>query len=262
MLACCTQSRERELGNNRGVYEVVSYAFATAILLRTASNLAEVFREQGRLDEAERLQRETLEIRRRVLGDQHPDTFSSLTNLAQVLDQLGHPDESEPLMRQVLAGRRRVVGSDHPHTVWALLDLGILLSRQGRHAEAEPLLAEALETYRRTLGDDHPDTLGVMSDLANERKSLGFHDEAEQLYIESYEGLSRLGLPNVSMVSYNLACLSAVRGHRPQALAWLREAVEGGFTDADWMLQDSELTSLRGDPEFESIVALARESSR
>ena len=28
-----------------------------------------------------------------------------------------------------------------------------------------------------------------------------------------------------------------------------------GFTDADWMVKDSDLASLHGDPEFQAIVA-------
>ena len=54
---------------------------------------------------------------------------------------------------------------------------------------------------------------------------------------------------------YDLACLSALRSESERALDWLRQAVGSGYTNADQMMEDSDLESLRGDPEFEAIVA-------
>ncbi len=44
-------------------------------------DLANVLDREGRYDEAEKLNRETLDIRRRVLGADHPDTAISTYNL-------------------------------------------------------------------------------------------------------------------------------------------------------------------------------------
>src|SRR5262249_4510961 len=57
---------------------------------------------------------------------------------------------------------------------------------------------------------------------------------------------------------YNLACIEAIQGHKPQALDYLRKAVGKGFTSYQWLLEDGDLTSIRGDPEFNAIVELAR----
>ena len=46
------------------------------------NNLAIVLCDEGRYAEAEKLHRETLDIRRRVLGPEHPDTLMSMNNLA------------------------------------------------------------------------------------------------------------------------------------------------------------------------------------
>ncbi|WP_281361694.1 tetratricopeptide repeat protein [Acrocarpospora pleiomorpha] len=47
----------------------------------------------GRLDEAETEHRAVLELRRRVLGEEHPDTLASRNNLAIVLSNLGGLEE-------------------------------------------------------------------------------------------------------------------------------------------------------------------------
>ena len=57
---------------------------------------------------------------------------------------------------------------------------------------------------------------------------------------------------------YSLACLQAVRGKRAEALAYLNLAVENGWSDVEHIVQDQDLTSLHGDPEFDAIIARAR----
>ncbi len=40
--------------------------------------------DQGRYDEAEPLNLETLEVKKRVLGEEHPDTLLSMNNIADL----------------------------------------------------------------------------------------------------------------------------------------------------------------------------------
>ena len=71
---------------------------------------------QGRYAEAEQLCREVLADRRRVLGDDHPDTLTSPATLAWLAARRGRHAEAEALYRQVLADRNRVLGASHPDT--------------------------------------------------------------------------------------------------------------------------------------------------
>ncbi len=50
--------------------------------LMTANNLATSLLGQGKYADAERINREVLRGRRRVLGEEHPDTLTSASNLA------------------------------------------------------------------------------------------------------------------------------------------------------------------------------------
>ncbi len=53
---------------------------------------------------------------------------------------------------------------------------------------------------------------------------------------------------------YNLACLNAVLGDKDMALQHLGAAVDNGFANP-YILQDPDLNSLRGDAEFDRLVA-------
>jgi Tetratricopeptide repeat len=49
--------------------------------LSSMANLAETYRQKGRWNEAEKLQVDVVELRKRLLGAEHPDTLLSMANL-------------------------------------------------------------------------------------------------------------------------------------------------------------------------------------
>ena len=81
------------------------------------NNLALLYLEQGRYDDAEPLLTKELQAERRVLGEEHPDTLLSMNNLAMLYFEQGRHDEAEPLYVKALEGRRRVLGEEHPDTL-------------------------------------------------------------------------------------------------------------------------------------------------
>ena len=85
-----------------------------------------------RLVEAEPLWRETLAKRRRVLGDDHSSTLTSVANLGQLLLELGKLDEAAPLHREAMDRSRRVLGDDHPTTLSTIDNMGRFLQAQGK----------------------------------------------------------------------------------------------------------------------------------
>ncbi len=129
--------------------------------------------------------------------------------------------------------------------------------------EAERYFREALETQRRVLGDDHPSTLRSMNELGRLLHRQGRLDQAETMFLAVIEkatpGLGERHRLVVSAV-YDLACIAALRGDREQALDWLRQAVEAGYSNADWIPKDSDLETLHG-PEFDALVERARENA-
>lgn len=61
-------------------------------------------------------------------------------------------------------------------------------------------------------------------------------------------------LPDDCVVHYNLACSLALAGEPRPAIRALRAALEYGYKDLDYMLVDSDLDSLRSDPEFQELL--------
>jgi non-specific serine/threonine protein kinase/serine/threonine-protein kinase len=180
------------------------------ILARAVGKLEEKFAEQPLIDArlretiavtygllglyaaAEPAMHHALEIRKDVLGADHPDTLRSMYNLARLYWAQGRYDEAEPLLLETLETQERVLGADHPDTLGTRQYLGVLCSTQGRYDEAETLHIETLERQERVLGRDHPETLHSMHNLARVYYDQGRYDEAEVLFLETVEAQKRL----------------------------------------------------------------------
>ena len=61
-------------------------------------------------------------------------------------------------------------------------------------------------------------------------------------------------LPRNATAHYNLACSLALLKRKSAALRSLRQAVELGYTDFDWMQQDPDLDGLKHDPAFNHLL--------
>lgn len=63
--------------------------------LSSMNKWARVYYEQGQYEEAELLSLKALDIRRRVLGEEHPDTLDSLNNLIELYEAWDKPKEAD-----------------------------------------------------------------------------------------------------------------------------------------------------------------------
>jgi tetratricopeptide (TPR) repeat protein len=154
---------------------------ASADLALALGSLGAVRRAQGRIVEAERLQREALGLRTRISGADSLEAAESFNNLAGVLAQRDLLDEARALFEQALAIRRVRLGARHPLVAQSMDNLAQLLQRLGALDEAEMLHREALELELEVLGPDHPDVAVTRRSLAHLMISLGQPEEAEVL---------------------------------------------------------------------------------
>ena len=67
------------------------------------ANLASTYRNQGRWKEAEELEVQVMETRKRVLGEEHPSTLTSMVNHAEVSCRLG---DEEINCKELWSGQR------------------------------------------------------------------------------------------------------------------------------------------------------------
>jgi tetratricopeptide (TPR) repeat protein len=146
------------------------------------NNMGFLLQGQGKLDQAEPYYREALEKRRRVLGEEHPNTLISISNMGFLLHSQGNFAEAEPYVREALEKSRRVLGDEHPSTLGSIGSLGGLLRAQGKHQEAIDLLAPAEATARKKfIGGNARRLAGFLTTLGRARVGLGYDAERFKL---------------------------------------------------------------------------------
>ena len=140
---------------------------------------------------ARALQEKVLEVRRRVQGEEHPHTLTSMSNLASTLRNQGD-FTARALQEKVLEVRRRVLGEEHPDTLTSMGNLALILWNQGDFTGARALEEKVPEVSRRVLGEDHPATLRSMHNLAYMLWQVNEHLPALQLMQTATEGRVRV----------------------------------------------------------------------
>ena len=162
--------------------------------LASTSDWALFLQYEARYPEAERLDRQTLETARHVLGEGDRFTLKLMANLALVLAEQGRSDEAEPLARKALASQRAGWGDEDPHTPSLILALGSVLRGQGKLDEAEAAFRECVKIARQVLGKEDLYALDAILHLAELTMERGSLDEAERLASEAVE-IARESLP-------------------------------------------------------------------
>ncbi len=97
--------------------------------------------------------------RRRLLGDDHPDTLHTRCCLAWATWRIGRSDKAVDAYLAVIEARRRVLGEDHIETIDARHSLGEGYIWDGRYADGEAILRDVVRDRDRVLGPEHPETL-------------------------------------------------------------------------------------------------------
>ena len=150
-------------------------------LARDLARLGELYRKEGRSTQALDAFRQSVDIRVRLLGEEHPDSLAGKSGMASLLRQLGKLDEARFLEEDVADVRERLQGTEHPDTLAARASLAQTLALQGELAAALQLQDAVLASYVRLLGGEHPMTLGAMDGRAATLLRMGRLAQAQQV---------------------------------------------------------------------------------
>ena len=134
-----------------------------------------------------------------------------------------------------------------PEDYQALILVSVPLKGLGRHADAKTSMRRGLEVAEKHL-ELNPDDAralylggGALVQLGERERGLEWTDRARAID------------PEDSGVLYNVACSYALLGRSDDAIACLEQAIRNGFGHREWLDNDSDLDSLRGDPRFQAL---------
>jgi eukaryotic-like serine/threonine-protein kinase len=188
-----------------------------------------VYDNLGLYPQAQLLFDDAVEIRKRVLGAENPETLKSIHGVSRLLREQGRYAEAEKMQRDTLAVERRVLGNENPDTLDSVAELAVILDNEARYPEAEKLAQEALDTDRRVLGVEDDQTQWAMIVLASVFTDEGRLADAEKLYREALEIRRRVlgpDQPDTLSVMDGFATTLALEHHNEEAEKMLRETLD------------------------------------
>jgi tetratricopeptide (TPR) repeat protein len=138
----------------------------------------------GNITEAVKMATKSMKARRKVLGQEHKDTLSSMAMMGSSYRRGGRWEDAEKLEVQVMEKSKTKLGVDHPDTLTSMNNLASTYRNQGRWEDAEKLEVQVMEKSKTKLGVDHPDTLTSMGNLASTYGNQGRWEDAEKLFVQ------------------------------------------------------------------------------
>jgi hypothetical protein len=140
-----------------------------------------------------------METKKRVLGEEHPSTLTSMANLASTYWNQGRWTEAEVLFVQVMETKKRVLREEHPSTLTSMANLASTYGNQGRWKEAEQLQMQAVKGMIKILGMEHPHTLStitILEQMRYNRDRLAVGKESPDLQqVTPGTGMDKVVLP-------------------------------------------------------------------
>jgi serine/threonine protein kinase/tetratricopeptide (TPR) repeat protein len=189
----------------RGASDQIDAAFVGKPELEATARetIGMTLRGLGRYADARPQLQAALDLRRRILGNDHPDTLRARLALGDLLFETGRPAEGEPLVRAALEGMQRIHGAEHPKTLSCASILAAVLSDEGKFEESETLFRDTLAAQRRVLGAERRDTLATMWKWSVAQLWQRKLNEGQALARELYDISSRTLSPHDSL---NILC--------------------------------------------------------
>jgi tetratricopeptide (TPR) repeat protein/transcriptional regulator with XRE-family HTH domain len=184
------------------------------------SELAIIYKDQGKYQQAEPLYQRVLHIQEQALGAEHPNIGLLLNGLANLFFRQGKYGRAELFYQRALHILEQGFGPEHPAVAHSLNGLAILAGVQHKFEQAEPLYQRALYIWEQALGPLHPDVARPLNNLAILFFTQGKYEQAEPLYqraLHIWEQAFGPGHPNVAHPLHNLAELYAKQRKYEQA---------------------------------------------
>ncbi len=142
------------------------------------------FRKLGGYENALPLIAESIEVRKKGLGERHPDAGNGLLALGGILNDQRKLTESEAAFREAISIYEEARLTDSvPRVASALQGLAIVLARREQLDEAIGLYGRALEGYEQAKSPDSEAITTARSNLASALIRQGRNREAEPLLL-------------------------------------------------------------------------------
>ncbi|HMD39391.1 MAG TPA: protein kinase [Candidatus Acidoferrum sp.] len=205
-----------------------------------APEMPDVLSARARIQYAQQHYDDAIQLARRAVEKQ-PECEGAHDVLGRAYFSSGRYAEAAELAESAL----EIVSNDYN----ALVPLINAFEKLGRMADAERLRQREMEVLEAQL-QRFPDDVRARILLAADQANLGKPEEAV-MHVKIAVAMR----PTDANILYNAACAYGVLRMKADALETFRRAIEAGYSNANWSMNDPDLKILHDEPEFKALVA-------
>ncbi|MFI5894619.1 FxSxx-COOH system tetratricopeptide repeat protein [Actinoplanes sp. NPDC051513] len=199
------------------------------LVLLARRHLAQTLRSLGELNQAQKIDREVLQLFHETLGEDSDHYLVTANGYGADLRALGRFREALEFDKELLAQHHRVLRPDDPATLRTANNYAVDLRLMGEFGEARDLDTESVRLWTENYGADFPDTLFAISNLVRDYYGLGHYGEGlimQEEAITVHEAVVGSSHLNVLMARRTVAMLMRKLGRYTKA----REGAETNYS--------------------------------
>ncbi|MEJ2495135.1 MAG: tetratricopeptide repeat protein [Ignavibacteriaceae bacterium] len=169
-----------------------------------------------------------------------PNSYTGHWILGRIYLRTDRYEEAAELLNKVI--------ELNPEFYSAYNDLTIVYERLGEKGKSKEMLRKSKEALERYLLV-HPDDARAHLFYAVNLAQSGINDKARE------EAKKALDInPSDPLMQYNAACFYAQLAEKQLAVKSLKNAMSSGYQDYEWIKRDSDLESIRNEPEYIELM--------
>ena len=196
--------------------------------------LAEVEMRLGKLDNAEKNAKRSIELLRAKTSEGSAEVISAIGFLTEVYEQQGRYAEGEALLRQMLAVRLKTLAPDSAWAITVRNNLAQAIQLQGRIVEATSLLRQNVEYLRAADQRDTASYFISCNNLASLLEQAGDYASSIELFDETLKRAEQHESdPHRATYRQNLGRSLMLAGKLDAAWPYLSRDIEGGAESLD-----------------------------
>ncbi len=174
-----------EIGGVHGVEAEAGDKWAAGVALGAACHVAGgYYNGPETRDKAIAAYERAVRMRLDALGEQHPDTATTLASLGSAYCNKGNDDMAIMLCERALRIFKDALGQ-HPTTAYTMSSMGAAYGNKGQNKKAIELYEQALGIFERTVGRMHRDAALAIYSMSIAYCNMGDFVKAEELGVEA-----------------------------------------------------------------------------
>lgn len=196
--------------------------------MELVEKVADFLYKYAKYEKAITLNRTLLDLREKVLGEEHPDMATSFNNMGTIHHIQGNFERALEYYLKALAMREKVLGEEHPDTAGSYNNIGNIYTNQGDYEQALEFFFKSLAIREKVLGVAHPDTAQSYNNIGNIYAYRGDYKRALEYHCKALairEKVSGVAHPDMAASYNNIGLIYYYQSNYNEAVNYLLKGI-------------------------------------